>query len=287
MPIHQQTKTGADAIFVAQAQTGGGAEAGATAAPETTKEVDVAPANSDDAIPEFDNEIMQQAQELAAAGGPVVAILVTMSVFAIAIICLKAWQFYSLRIWQRDVARDALNLYRQGLNDAALDRAEQSRAPTAVIVALAIRGISSGNIPEMTVREEVSRAGTQLLETLRIFFRPLEVIAALAPLLGLFGTVLGMIEAFRQLEQAGNKIDPSILSGGIWEALLTTAVGLAVAIPTVAMISWFERIVDGLAHEMENLATQVFTIELSKVTTGHEKKVTSRNVSKKGKRADG
>ena len=139
----------------------------------------------------------------------------------------------------------------------------------------------------MTVREEVSRAGTQLLETLRIFFRPLEVIAALAPLLGLFGTVLGMIEAFRQLEQAGNKIDPSILSGGIWEALLTTAVGLAVAIPTVAMISWFERIVDGLAHEMENLATQVFTIELSKVTTGHEKKVTSRNVSKKGKRADG
>ena len=281
MPIHQQTNTSADAIFVAQAQTGG--EAGATAAPDAAKEVEVAPASSGNAMPEIDNEILQQAQELAAAGGPVVAILVTMSVFAIAIMCLKAWQFYSLRIWQRDVARDALNLYRQGRNGAALDRAEQSRAPTAVIVALAIRGISSGNIPEMTVREEVSRAGTQLLETLRSFFRPLEVIATLAPLLGLFGTVLGMIEAFRQLEQAGNKIDPSILSGGIWEALLTTAVGLAIAIPTVAMISWFERIVDGLAHEMENLATQVFTIELSKVTIGHEKKVTSRNVSKKGK----
>tara|TARA_Y100001933_G_scaffold240058_1_gene265237 strand:- start:1103 stop:1948 length:846 start_codon:yes stop_codon:yes gene_type:complete len=281
LPIHQQTNTGADAIFVAQAQTGG--EAGATVAPDAAKEVEVAPANSGNAMPEIDNEILQQAQELAAAGGPVVAILVMMSVFAIAIMCLKAWQFYSLRIWQRDVARDALNLYRQGRNGAALDRAEQSRAPTAVIVALAIRGISSGNIPEMTVREEVSRAGTQLLETLRSFFRPLEVIATLAPLLGLFGTVLGMIEAFRQLEQAGNKIDPSILSGGIWEALLTTAVGLAIAIPTVAMISWFERIVDGLAHEMENLATQVFTIELSKVTIGHEKKVTSRNVSKKGK----
>jgi biopolymer transport protein ExbB len=52
-------------------------------------------------------------------------------------------------------------------------------------------------------------------------------------LLGLFGTVLGMVEAFRQLELAGSQVDPAVLSGGIWQALLTTAVGLAVAIPAV------------------------------------------------------
>lgn len=64
--------------------------------------------------------------------------------------------------------------------------------------------------------------------------------AQLAPLLGLFGTVLGMISAFQALQQAGAQVDPSILAGGIWVALLTTAVGLAVAMPTSVALSWFE-----------------------------------------------
>ena len=94
-------------------------------------------------------------------------------------------------------------------------------------------------------------------------FRILEVIASLAPLLGLFGTVLGMIEAFRQLEAAGNQVNPAILSGGIWQALLTTAVGLAVAMPVVAVLNWLERRVDALAHEMDSVVTRVFTEDLS------------------------
>ena len=62
-----------------------------------------------------------------------------------------------------------------------------------------------------------------------------------APLLGLLGTVFGMIDAFQQMEMAGNNINPSTLSGGIWEALLTTAVGLSVAIPTVLFESYFRE----------------------------------------------
>ncbi len=57
-----------------------------------------------------------------------------------------------------------------------------------------------------------------------------------------------MIEAFRQLEAAGNQVNPAILSGGIWEALLTTAVGLAVAIPAVVALNWLERRIERLAH---------------------------------------
>ena len=60
-------------------------------------------------------------------------------------------------------------------------------------------------------------------------FRLLDSVAQLAPLLGLFGTVLGMIEAFQSLQDAGSQVDPSLLAGGIWVALLTTAVGLALA----------------------------------------------------------
>jgi biopolymer transport protein ExbB len=95
------------------------------------------------------------------------------------------------------------------------------------------------------------------------------VIGTLSPLLGLFGTVLGMIEAFRRLEAAGSRVDPSILSGGIWGALLTTAVGLAVAIPTIAALNWLERRVERLAHDMDDAAARVFTsrIGLERVRT--------------------
>ena len=68
--------------------------------------------------------------------------------------------------------------------------------------------------------------------------------AQVAPLLGLFGTVLGMIEAFRALQEAGAQVDPSLLAGGIWVALLTTAAGLAVAMPTAMVLSWFEGRMD-------------------------------------------
>ena len=68
----------------------------------------------------------------------------------------------------------------------------------------------------------------------------MDTVAQLAPLLGLFGTVLGMIEAFQSLQTAGAGVDPSLLAGGIWVALVTTAVGLAVAMPTSMVLSWFE-----------------------------------------------
>ena len=113
------------------------------------------------------------------------------------------------------------------------------------------------------MREEVYRYAAGALEALRGWLRPLEVIAALAPLLGLFGTVLGMIAAFRQLEAAGNQVNPAVLSGGIWEALLTTAVGLAVAMPVVALLNWLERRVERLAHEIDDAVTRLFTVDLS------------------------
>jgi len=71
-------------------------------------------------------------------------------------------------------------------------------------------------------------------------FRFLDSVAQLSPLMGLFGTVLGMISAFQALQDAGSQVDPSILAGGIWVALMTTAVGLAVAMPTSVVLSWFE-----------------------------------------------
>jgi len=200
--------------------------------------------------------------ELLQTGGPVVAILLGMSVVALAIVFAKLLQFRALRVGERRTAEAALRLWKAGQAHEALALAGAARNPAAQALARAMRGQRRG-LPEARVREEVLRYGGEVLEALRSWFRPLEVIASLAPLLGLFGTVLGMIEAFRQLEAAGSQVNPAILSGGIWEALLTTAVGLAVAIPVVALLNWLERRVDRLAHAMDSTVTRLFTADLS------------------------
>lgn len=200
--------------------------------------------------------------EILQAGGPVVVILLALSLAALAVIFVKLLQFRALRIGDREAAQRALALWQAGRPDQAETLAGKSPNPAAQALARAIRGQRRG-LPEGRIREEVLRYGGDVLEGLRSWFRPLEVIASLAPLLGLFGTVLGMIEAFRQMEQAGSQVNPAILSGGIWEALLTTAVGLAVAIPVVAVLNWLERRVDRLAHQMDSTVTRLFTEDLS------------------------
>jgi biopolymer transport protein ExbB len=214
------------------------------------------------ALPAETASLPERGLELLQAGGPVVAILLAMSIVALAIVLAKLWQFRMARLGDRRPVRDALSLHRQGRDGEALSLLEGSANPAAQAVARALRGRRRG-LPEELVREEVHRYAAGALETLRGWFRPLEVIASLAPLLGLFGTVLGMIAAFRQLEAAGNQVNPSILSGGIWEALLTTAVGLAVAIPVVAILNWLERKVERLAHEIDDAVTCLFTVDLS------------------------
>jgi biopolymer transport protein ExbB len=114
-------------------------------------------------------------------------------------------------------------------------------------------------VPRQIVEEEVGRVALGRLHELQRGFRALDAIAQISPLLGLFGTVLGMIEAFRQLQGAGSAVDPSILAGGIWVALLTTAAGLAVAMPVSLMLTWFETRVENERVAIETTATSFFS----------------------------
>ena len=107
----------------------------------------------------------------------------------------------------------------------------------ARVMETALRGRQLG-AADGAVREEVERVARVKLDGLESGLPFLSLIATISPLLGLLGTVLGMIEAFQQLETAGDRVDPAILSGGIWEALLTTAAGLSVAIPAAAFFTW-------------------------------------------------
>ncbi|MEL6219909.1 MAG: MotA/TolQ/ExbB proton channel family protein [Pseudomonadota bacterium] len=235
-----------------------------------------------DAAPLIGQDLAVQAKlalargwELAEAGGPVVLILAVLSVFALAIVLAKAVQFAAARVGDRRSARDALALLRAGRAAEAYARASASRAPAAAILTRALEGQAHG-MPEHRVREDCYAEAQLRIESLRGWMRPLEVIATLAPLLGLFGTVLGMIEAFAALEAAGSRVDPAILSGGIWEALLTTAVGLAVAIPTVAAVNWFERRIERVEHDIDTGLAGLFATDWDDTGLAHQPRMQGR-----------
>jgi len=210
--------------------------------------------------------------ETLQSGGPVVGLLIAMSIVALAIVLAKLWQFRALHLSAAAVTRDAVTLWQVGQANDAIRMLGDARGPLAIAISRAMNGMRQG-MSGHNVREEVTRHCADVLADMRSWLRPLEVIATLSPLLGLFGTVLGMIEAFQQLEAAGNQVNPAILSGGIWEALLTTAVGLAVAIPTVAALNWLERRVERLAHDMDSAITRLFTQDLPSFRTAEARDV--------------
>ncbi len=201
--------------------------------------------------------LLDQLQQFLSVGGPVVWILLGFSVIALSILLLKIWQFALLRPESSPRLENSLELWRASRLDEALDGLK-GRGPVNEVVSLAMAGLQTGgDTPRL--RDELERVATLRLNQLRAFLRPLEVIAMLSPLLGLLGTVLGMIGAFQQMEAAGNQVDPSVLSGGIWQALLTTAVGIAVAIPVTLAHSWLERKTERVAALMSDAVTRVFT----------------------------
>jgi len=188
-------------------------------------------------------------------GGPVLVVLVGISLLGLTIFLLKLYQFFRVRLWSRDGIDEALTALRAGDTRSALGRVASRPNPVARVVAAVVRG-RIARVPDDLLREEVQRVGDVELAELGANLRGLETIGNLAPLLGLLGTVLGMIRAFMQLEQAGSRVDPAVLSGGIWEALLTTAVGLAIAIPVLGGLSWLESQIDRLRSRLSDAATQ-------------------------------
>ncbi|MAM86798.1 MAG: flagellar motor protein MotA [unclassified Hahellaceae] len=194
-------------------------------------------------------------------GGPVVWTLFIFSIVAVTIAIAKLWQ-YTIQLRLADTAPDrALDLLDAGDRSAALQLVADRKSLRARIVRQVLQVFEQAGLAPDEAREEAMRQARVDAAELTSYLRVLEVIATLAPLLGLLGTVMGMIEAFKAMEVAGANVDPSVLSGGIWQALLTTAIGLAVAIPVSLLHSWFERRSELEAAAIENQLQRMFTAE--------------------------
>jgi biopolymer transport protein ExbB len=201
---------------------------------------------------------LQPGIELVEKGGPVVMILLAMSVIAVTVTLVKLIQFTWFRVGSTSASERAIYYWIGGRHQDAYAVASASSAPSANVLAHGMRGLLTG-VDEATVREDAERVALEQLSGLRSYMRVLDATVQIAPLLGLFGTVLGMISAFQALQNAGSEADPTVLAGGIWVALLTTAVGLAVAIPMAFVNSWFEGRIEREKENIEGALTSLFT----------------------------
>lgn len=207
---------------------------------------------------------MSQLSHLLITSGPIVWLLLTFSVVALTVMFLKTWQFWTLRETTKSSVEEALVNFEQGKVAQAIVLVNGQRNIRASLVAQTLQLLDSGILAIDEVKNEAIRKARFAIADLGNYLRILEVIASLAPLLGLLGTVLGMIEAFKAMEAAGSQVNPAILSGGIWLALLTTAIGVAVAIPVSIIHSWFERKIEVQTLLIQDDLEKIFTLEAQK-----------------------
>jgi biopolymer transport protein ExbB len=204
-------------------------------------------------------EAVAAALAFIALGGAAMWAIAALSVATVALILWKVLRLVGMGVWSggRHTAR-ALDLWAAGRTGDALDVVAARRSARAQLTAAAIRAASDSALDRESALAETGRVARGLLLEARAGLRGLELAATVGPLLGLLGTVTGMIAAFQALQEAGSRADPATLAGGIWEALLTTAAGMAVAIPASVALAWFDGLIDRLRHDMEDAATRVF-----------------------------
>ena len=194
--------------------------------------------------------------ELIKAGGLLMWPIMLCSVIAMAIIGERLW---SLR--QKKIApKNLVALVWQWQNAGHLDKKRinnlRKSSPLGTILAA---GLVNRNHSREIMKESIEETGRHIAHDMEHFLSTLGTIASISPLLGLLGTVIGMIKVFTVITSLGVG-DPSVLSEGISEALITTAAGLTVAIPSLMFHRFFRGKIDGLIITMEQEALKMVEV---------------------------
>lgn len=181
------------------------------------------------------------------AGGLVMVPLLACSVVALAIIIERFWTLQRKRILPDNLVAQVWQWAQSGALDERRVQALRSGSPLGRVLAA---GILHRDADRQLMKESIEEVGRLEVFALGRYINVLGTIASISPLLGLLGTVIGMIRIFSAVTKQGVS-DPSILAGGISEALITTATGLAVAIPALLFYRYFNRRVEGFVVAME------------------------------------
>lgn len=206
-------------------------------------------------MPQVDLDILGRV--FLSIGGPVMAALVLVSIVALATSILKVMDFSRLGVGAHKRTDRALKLWAEGDRKAAFETVEMHKAALSRVAAETMRSIGWAPDQIDAARDAGLATASDLLAVMGRRMRLLETIVQAAPMLGLLGTVLGMIDAFGALAASGGVGDPGQLAGGIWLALSTTAVGLAIAIPFYFVASWLEERIETERQAMEGVIAKI------------------------------
>jgi biopolymer transport protein ExbB len=185
--------------------------------------------------------------EIIRAGGWVMYPILLASIVAMAIIGERFWSLQTSRVSPENLVAQVWQWLRAGMLDER--RMQQLRAGSPLGQVLAA-GLANRNFDRTVIKESIEEAGRHAVHHLERYLNTLGTIAAISPLMGLLGTVFGMIKMFAALKTHGVG-DPSALAGGIAEALITTAAGLTVAIPALYFYRYFRGRIDNIVVTME------------------------------------
>ncbi len=195
-------------------------------------------------------------------GGPIIMILVILSIISITLICAKWLQLNGVNNGDKQRI-EALKYWTDGDKKKSVELLIDKDSPIDRLVKFAMQSLINGT-NRAVINDELTWRGNAEVLKMNKYIRIIELIAMISPLLGLLGTVLGMIQSFQELEMAEGSANASVLAGGIWQALLTTAAGLVVAIPAAVGATLLSEKVERSSQLMEGEIGRLFSIEDNK-----------------------
>jgi len=194
--------------------------------------------------------------ELIQSGGLLIIPILFCSIVAMAIIGERFWTLQKDEVLPPEMVKQVWELAQSQKLDSKTIKQLKESSPLGAILAA---GVLNQKLGRDVMKESISEAGRQVAHDLERFLNTLGTIATITPLLGLLGTVVGMIKVFSAIVTHGVG-DPTVLAGGISEALITTAAGLAVAIPCVIFHRYFDGLVDSLVLSMEDESLKLIEV---------------------------
>lgn len=194
--------------------------------------------------------------EIVKAGGWLMLPIIACSIVALAITIERFWTLQKERVTPKYLAAKIWQWRKEGELDENRILQIRKSSPLGRVLA---SGLLNQEYDREVMKESIEETGRHITYELQRFLNTLGTIAAISPLLGLLGTVIGMIQVFSVITSVGVG-DPGELAGGISKALITTAAGLCIAIPSLIFVRYFRRKVDGLVVGMEEEAIKLVEV---------------------------